>query len=88
MHHTKLILFGIVLVVAIVTGFVFWDKLSFTQQEISNTPMPVNTGSNQKTMGGMSRSDSYDSIEKDLNETSLDIDSDTAELETELEGLE
>ncbi len=98
MHHHKLILFGVVLVGVVIFGFLFWDDLKFNQQELANTPVNVTTESDlsmpasddsvqAEPTASMSSSDDYAAIEKDLAETSLQIDADLAELESELEGL-
>jgi hypothetical protein len=99
MHHTKLIVFGIVLAVVVIFGFIFWDDFKFNQQELSNTPLPpsplvddssqVNT---QQQTGAdsqptLSNDDDYDDLEKDLNQTNLEINSDNAQLESEMSGL-
>jgi cytoskeletal protein RodZ len=98
MHHTKLIVFGIVLAVVIIFGFIFWDDFKFNQQELSNTPLPPSPvldekksvpASNQQSADqeALSGGDDYDDLEKDLNETNLNLDSDNAELESEMSGL-
>lgn len=99
MHHVKLMVFGVVLVGVVIFGFAFWDDLKFNQQEIANTPLPpdpildqsifVNTAESQLMDSNppVDSSDDYDSLEKDLNGTDTNIDSDNAELEAELQGI-
>jgi|GEM_PF-4561956 len=98
MNHHKLVLFGIVLAGVVVFGFLFWGDLWFNQQELANTPMPVTTDSDltmpasdssveESTTQSMSASDDYDAMENDLNQTSLEIDADMAELESGMQGL-
>lgn len=101
MHHTKLIVFSIVLVVVIIFGFIFWDDLKFNQQELSNTPLPpsplvednrqvVPPASQQQSndnQASLSSDDDFDDLEKDLSQTNLEIDSDSAQLESEMSGL-
>lgn len=96
--HYKLIVFGVVLVAVVVFGALFWDNFSFNQREISNTPLPPspmvdNSGNSNVPSGqaantaGMSDSKSYDDMEKDLGSTDLNVDSDDAQLQSELNGL-
>jgi hypothetical protein len=89
MHH-KLIVLGIVLVVAVAFGFLFWGDFLLNQQEIANTPMSTGEDTMVKmpsSSDSLSSSDSYDSLEKELNSTNLEIDSDNASLESEASGL-
>lgn len=100
MHHTKLIVFGIVLAVVIIFGFIFWDDFKFNQQELSNTPLPPSPlldekksvpAGNQQSSGAddkpLSGDDDYDDLERDLMQTDLNLDSDNAQLESEMSGL-
>lgn len=103
MQHTKLIVFGIIMAVVIIFGFIFWDDLKFNQQELSNTPLPPSplvedrlqspAASQQQSQSeadqqpALSENDDYDDLEKDLNQTTLEIDSDSAEMESELSDL-
>jgi hypothetical protein len=100
MRHTKLIVFGIVLVGVLVFGLIFWDDLKFNQQELSNTPLPPSplledqqmapvggSQQSQSQQAPLSQDDDYDDLEKDLNQTDLNIDSDSSSLEAEMSGL-
>jgi hypothetical protein len=99
MRHTKLIVFGIVLVGVLVFGLIFWDDLKFNQQELSNTPLPPSPLLEDRQMAPMgnqqseakqaplSKDDGYDDLEKDLNQTDLNMDSDSSALEVEMSGL-
>jgi hypothetical protein len=82
MHH-KLIVFGIVLAVVIIFGTLFWTDLAINQEELANTPLGDETQSQPKVQSP----DSYEDMEKDLNETDLEVDSDSAQMESELQGL-
>jgi hypothetical protein len=102
MHHIKLIIFGTVLVIVVVFGFIFWDDLKFNQQQISNMPLPPSPAADLQQGGSMNYNqstaesddapplnseDDLDSLESDLNNTNLEIDSDRGQIETELQGL-
>jgi len=89
MRHTKLIVLGIVLVLAAIFAFLFWDKLYYNQQDIANTP----TGDEQSEIvvpkaEVMSSSDELSDLEADVNATSTtELDADLGDLEAELSGL-
>jgi hypothetical protein len=92
MHH-KLIVFGIVLVVVVVFGSIFWNDLVSNQREISNLQTSPETDANQDILPnpaheGMSESDDYDSMEKDMNQTDVNgVDAGSAELQAESSTL-
>lgn len=100
--HTKLIIIGLVLLAAVICGFVFWGDLVSNQQDLSNTGQPVpvnNTQTNSSadssssstpevTPTPLSSSDDVDSIQADLNNSDPNtIDSDNSQVQTELSGL-
>jgi hypothetical protein len=102
MHHVKLIVLGVVLAGVIIFGFIFWDDFKFNQEELSNTPLPPSplvedSGSAMVPPQGQQESgtgtqdlnsgDDYDSLEKDLVNTDLEIDSELTEIESEMSGL-
>jgi hypothetical protein len=90
MHHVKLIVLGIVLVLAVVFGSIFWDDFKWNQQEIANTKLPPETDYMEpvRKPNDISSSDSYDSMEKDLDKTEVnDVDSDSAQIEASASGL-
>ncbi|HYC79568.1 MAG TPA: hypothetical protein VEC17_00920 [Candidatus Binatia bacterium] len=92
--HYKYMVVGVVLIAAVIFGSIFWGDLLFNQSEISNLNteevqdiLPNPAPESQQT-SNMSSSDSYDSIEADLNSTNVnDIDSDNTSLEAELNAL-
>ena len=95
MHH-KLMVFGLVLVLVVVAGFIFLDKLTMNQQEIANTPLSSDVDSSQQSKAqaqknentaDMSAEDDYEDMEKDLNSTDTNVDSDNAQLQSEVSGL-
>lgn len=87
MHHTKLIIFGIILVIVAVFAFAFWDKLYYTQQDIANNMdvtkdlitdqpdselvVPKNSDQSTNTGPATSSSTEISDIERDLNQTDL-----------------
>jgi uncharacterized protein YneF (UPF0154 family) len=88
MRHTKLILLGIILLVGIVFGSIFWSDLIFNQQELANTPVSPQPEQYLINRQGMSDSDRYDAMDKDLDETDVNtIDSNNRDIEAELNTL-
>lgn len=99
--HTKLIIIGLVLIAAVICGFVFWGDLVTNQQNIANSNQTVPTSNNtassdtttdssnpEVTPTPLSSSDDVDSIEADLNNSDPNtIDSDNSQVQTELSGL-
>lgn len=89
MHH-KLIVFGLILVAAVVFGSLFWSDLQTNKQEISETQLDTQADPNpaiQQEKQENSSSNEADDIEKELDETDLNVDSDNAELQAEASGL-
>jgi hypothetical protein len=92
-----------VLVVVVIFAFIFWGDLIFNQNEIANTPLPPDpiletsgqmhpTGQSQpdntaEATANLSSDDDYDDLEKDLTQTDVNVDSDSAQLESEMSGL-
>lgn len=103
MNHTKLIVFGVVLVAVVVFAFAFWDDFSWNRDEIANTPLPPSTEQQQnpainqeknaklesqaEKQPALSQGDSYDDLNKDLEETDLNVTSDDAQMSSEMSGL-
>jgi hypothetical protein len=84
--------FGMVLVVVVIFGTLFWGDLMVNQRELANTPLPpaptMSQGNPQGSEPALSESDDYDSIESDLNATDVDnVDSGSGELEAEINAL-
>lgn len=99
MQH-KLIILGIILVGVVIFGVLFWSDLLVTQQEIASTPLPPDPilDIDNSAAGGtmpdqdpnsapLSSGNDFDSLEKDLNATNFEIDSDNATLESEASAL-
>jgi hypothetical protein len=88
-------------VVIVVFASVFWSDLAFNRQEISEMPLDPQTDANQdippnpkkmapdssQTQPAMGESDDVDSLDKDLNDTDLNVDSNDSELEAELNAM-
>jgi hypothetical protein len=100
MRHTKLIVLGIVLVAAVVFGSIFWSDFTSFQKELAETPVQVNpsTGDDSRFMDAaavqqaavkdMSTRDSYDAMDKDLDNTEVEnVDSDSTQLQAEVSAF-
>ncbi len=91
MHHTKLIVFGVILLLAIVFAGIFWGDFILNQIGLANTPLspstdplvPVNKNPD------VNKSDSsYDTMEADLDSTDVNgVDSGNSNLEAGLNAL-
>ena len=83
---TRLITAGVILVAAIIFGFIFWNQFSSNQQNLAGGNMPVPT--TQTTQTQTPKKDSVSSIETDLNNVDVNsIDSDSSQFNTQLKGF-
>lgn len=82
--HTKLIIFGAILIIAVVLGFWFWGEFIYNQDELSNPPLEQSL--NQAPSSPASASNDSASIESELDAINLDeLDAEAAEMD--LSGL-
>ena len=97
---TRLITAGVVLVVAIIFGFIFINQFTANQKSLSgetpstyqttNENTQMQTPTPTSTQGGESsvpKNDSVSSIETDLNNLDLNFDSDSAQFDSQLKGF-
>ena len=96
---TKLITAGVILVFAIVFGFIFWNQFTANQQHLAGTDSSqsaVNSSSNSATNSTASQSsqvqipanDNLTTISTDLNASDINsIDSDSSQMNTQIQGF-
>lgn len=82
---TKLITAGVILVVAILFGFIFWNQFSSNQEDLAGGDnSQINTNSQASTVP---QNDSLSSIEESLEGVNVNVDSDSSQLDSELNGF-
>lgn len=77
---TRIVTGGMILVIAIVFAFIFWNQFSSNQHTLSGDNSTVAI---KKTPSN----DSVSSIETDLNTIDTNIDSDSTQFDAELQGF-
>ncbi|HEX5430134.1 MAG TPA: hypothetical protein VFX17_03620 [Patescibacteria group bacterium] len=81
-----------VLVLAVVFGFIFWNQFSNSQQTLAGAnPNPVSSNSNSSNQAAIKSdvptNDSLDAIGTDLSGVDTNIDSDSSQMDAQLNGF-
>lgn len=95
MHHTKLIIFGLVCAAVVIFGFAFWGDFFYSAQDLSNNPKVTQDLITEQPKSEiilppreMSNSDAIADIEADLSATDVDnLDAELNNIEAESAGL-